>query len=156
ENAVRRLKNQPLRTPLEATVDLPWQAFLPRPYVPGQRLRIEVYRRLARLRQPERVEEFRQELRDRFGPPPEPVEWLLRPAEPRRPAAKGHAPTVHLEKPPEGTVGPTDVVLGYRNPRAIQKLADRSKGRLRVVDASSAYFRLRSREEEPLALYGAL
>src|SRR5262249_3640227 len=63
ENAVRRLKNQPLRTPLEATVDLPWQAFLPRPYVPGQRLRIEVYRRLARLRQPERGEEFRQELR---------------------------------------------------------------------------------------------
>src|SRR5207248_1312171 len=63
ENAVRRLKNQPLKTPLEVTVDLPWPAYLPRDYVTGQRLRIEVYRRLARVRRLERLEEFRQELR---------------------------------------------------------------------------------------------
>src|SRR5205085_5714959 len=43
ENAVRRLKDLPLRTPLEVTVELPWPAFLPRDYVPGQRLKIEVY-----------------------------------------------------------------------------------------------------------------
>src|SRR5262245_48295159 len=42
DNAVRRAKQQPLRTPLEVTVDLPWPAFLPRDYVPGQRLKIEV------------------------------------------------------------------------------------------------------------------
>src|SRR4029077_11356623 len=78
ENAVRRMKNQPLRTHLEVTIDLPWSAFLPRDYVQGQRLRIEVYRRLARIRRPERLEDFRQELRDRFGALPEAVEWLLR------------------------------------------------------------------------------
>src|SRR5207249_10627667 len=54
ENAVRQLKNQPSRAPLEVTVDLPWAAYLPRDYVPGQRLRIEVYRRLARVRSLER------------------------------------------------------------------------------------------------------
>src|SRR5207244_928132 len=53
ENAVRRLKNQPLRTHLEVTIDLPWAAFLPRDYVQGQKLRIEVYRRLARVRRPD-------------------------------------------------------------------------------------------------------
>src|SRR5262249_8301368 len=42
ENAVRTLKRQPVRVPLEVTVDLPWPAYLPRDYVPGQRLRIEV------------------------------------------------------------------------------------------------------------------
>jgi len=81
ENAVRRLKNQAPRTVLEVTVELPWKAFLPRDYVPGQRLRIEVYRRLGRVRRLERLEDFRGELRDRFGPFPVPVEWLLRLAE---------------------------------------------------------------------------
>ena len=42
ENAVRKLKQQPQRTPLEVTLDLPWPAYLPRDYVAGQRLRIEV------------------------------------------------------------------------------------------------------------------
>src|SRR5262249_27628873 len=78
ENTVRQIKNQPGRTPLEVTLDLPFPAFLPREYVPGQRLKIEIYRRLTRVRRLERLDDFRQELRDRFGPPPEPVEWLLR------------------------------------------------------------------------------
>src|SRR5205814_9599019 len=43
ENAVKQFKNQPLRTPLEVNIDLPWPAVLPRDYVPGQRQKIEVY-----------------------------------------------------------------------------------------------------------------
>lgn len=156
ENAVRSLKNEPLRTPLEVTIDLPWTAFLPREYVAGQKARIEVYRRLARVRSLEKLGDFRQELRDRYGPVPEPAEWLLRLAELRLLAAKWKVATVHLEKPPEGVTGPTDVVLGYRNPKKVQELAERSKGRLRVVDAESAYFRLRGKEEGPERLYATL
>jgi transcription-repair coupling factor (superfamily II helicase) len=156
ENAVRQLKQQPLKTPLEVTVDLPWPAFLPRDYVPAQRLRIEAYRRLARIRKLERLDDFRQELRDRFGPLPESAEWLLRLAELRLLAARWKVATVHLEKPPEGVAGPIDVVLGYRNKKRIAELAERSGGRLRVVDEASAYFRPRAEELEPLALYNAL
>src|SRR5207247_3527863 len=123
ENAVRRLKNQPLRTPLETTIDLPWPAFLPRDYVQGQRQRIEVYRRLARIRRLERLEDFRQELRDRFGPMPEPTEWMLRLAELRLLAARWQIATIHLETVLDKSVGPLDVVLGYRNPRKIKRLA---------------------------------
>src|SRR5207247_6209664 len=47
ENAVRQLKQQPIRTSLEVSVELPWPAFLHRDYVPGQRITIEVSRRLA-------------------------------------------------------------------------------------------------------------
>src|SRR5205807_1910095 len=50
ENAVRSLKSMPLKTPLETTVELPWPAYLPRDYVPGQKQKIEIYRRLARVR----------------------------------------------------------------------------------------------------------
>src|SRR5262249_60709387 len=66
ENAVRTLKRQPVRVPLEVTVDLPWPAYLPRDYVPGQRLRIEVYRRLARIRGLERLYDFRPGARGPF------------------------------------------------------------------------------------------
>src|SRR5205814_509849 len=45
ENSVRSLKNEPLRTPLEVTIDLPGTAFPPGEYVAGQKLRVEVYRR---------------------------------------------------------------------------------------------------------------
>ncbi len=156
ENAVRNFKNQPLRTPLEVNLDLPWEAHLPRDYVPGQKLRIEVYRRLARIRRLERLADFRQELRDRFGAPPEPAEWLLRLAELRLMAARWQIATVHLEKPVEAGLGPTDLVLGYRSARQIKRLAERSNGRLRVVDDRSAYFRLAPSETEPETLYSRL
>jgi len=166
ENSVRRLKNQPLRTHLEVTLDLPWPAFLPRDYVPGQRLKIEVYRRLSRLRRVERLADFRKELRDRFGPPPEPVEWLMRLAELRLLAARWQVATVHLEgksqraqeKQEDGAAseGPVELVLGYRNPRKIRRLAALSGGALRVVDDRSAFYRLAAEETEPLALYERL
>ncbi len=156
ENAVRTFKKQPLRTPLEVNIDLPWTAFLPRDYVPGQRLRIEVYRRLSRVRRLDRLADFRQELRDRFGALPESAEWLLRLAELRLLAVSWKVASIHLEKPAEGGSGPTDVVLGYRNPRRIKELAARSHGRLRIVDEASAYFRPTGEELEPSGLYTTL
>src|SRR5205807_7407879 len=39
ENAVRQLKHQRVKTPLEVHADLPWQAFLPHDYVASQRQR---------------------------------------------------------------------------------------------------------------------
>jgi transcription-repair coupling factor (superfamily II helicase) len=156
ERAVRRLKNLPLQTPLEVDVNLPWEAYFPRDYVTGQRLRIEVYRRLARVRRLERLEEFRQELRDRFGPYPEPVEWLLRLAELRLLAARWQIAGIRLEGPSAGGLGPTDVVLAYRKERQVKRLAERSQGRLRIVDATDAYFRLRPDELQPPALYVVL
>ena len=52
--------------------------------------------------------------------------------------------------------GPTDVVLGYRSTKRVRELAERSRGRLVVVDEKSAYFRLRPAEMAPLAMYRAI
>jgi transcription-repair coupling factor (superfamily II helicase) len=165
ENAVRSLKNMPVKTHMEVTIDLPWFAMLPRDYVPGQKLKIEVYRRLARIRRLDRLEDFRREMRDRFGPIPTAVEWLLRLAELRILASHWQIATLHLEGKWEqaagvnGTlqaitaVGPVDLVLEYRHPRKAERLAKRAGDRLRIVDAQSAYFRLRPEEYEPQALY---
>jgi transcription-repair coupling factor (superfamily II helicase) len=170
ENAVRQLKHMPVKTHLEVTVDLPWPSVLPRDYVSGQKQRIEVYRRLSRVRRGDRLEDFGSELRDRFGPIPRAVEWLLRLAELRLLASRWQIATVHLENkakvleaPPAGdepapltATGPIDLVLGYRDARKIQRLAKRSDGRLKVVDDNSAYFRLEPAEYEPLVLYQAI
>jgi transcription-repair coupling factor (superfamily II helicase) len=156
ENAVRQARHQAVRTPLEVTVDLPWTAFLPREYVAGQRQRVEVYRRLARVRRFERLADFRQELRDRFGPIPEPAEWLLRLAEIRLLASRWQIASIHLEEVLDRSAGPRDLVLGYRGPRKVRMLADRSGGRIRIVDPTTAYARLAPAETGPEALYACL
>ena len=200
ENAVRSLKNMPVKTHLEVTIDLPWPAVLPRDYVPGQKLKIEVYRRLSRVKKLDRLDDFRRELRDRYGPIPPSVEWLLRLAELRILASHWQVAEIHLEgkwsvaplpdregrrgdrekgRKGEGDTdpltpllpvspspnlpgslssegGPIDVVLVYRHPRKMERLAKRAGDRLRIADAQSAYFRLKPEEYEPLALFAAL
>src|SRR5437762_2878523 len=81
ESAVRALTNKPERPAFDCSIELSWRAYLPKDYVPGPRLKVELYRRLGRLRSLEHLADFRQELADRFGPPPPPAENLLAEAE---------------------------------------------------------------------------
>jgi transcription-repair coupling factor (superfamily II helicase) len=60
-----------------AVVDLPVDAHLPDAYVPETAQKLELYRRLGRVRAAGELAAFRQELADRFGPPPPPVLRLL-------------------------------------------------------------------------------
>jgi transcription-repair coupling factor (superfamily II helicase) len=60
-----------------AVVDLPVDAHLPDSYVPETAQKLELYRRLGRVRTAGELAAFRQELADRFGPPPQPVLKLL-------------------------------------------------------------------------------
>ena len=148
ENAVRAMKNLPLKTALEVNVDLPWPAYLPRDYVQGQKLRMEVYRRLARIRDHRKLDDFRQEMRDRYGPIPDAAEWMLRLAELRLLAARWQVDNIHRNGP--------DIVLTYRSEKRIKQLVLKSAGRLKVVDGNSAYWRLQEGEETPERLYALL
>ncbi len=51
-------------------------AYLPLDYVRESEHRLEIYRKLAQATQRDELEALRRELRDRFGPPPPPVELL--------------------------------------------------------------------------------
>lgn len=62
---------------LDVKVELPIDAHLPHDYVPGERLRLEAYRKLAAVTDDAGVEEVRAELEDRYGAVPPPVENLL-------------------------------------------------------------------------------
>jgi transcription-repair coupling factor (superfamily II helicase) len=56
-------------------------AALPHHFVPEPQHRIEIYRKLAQATDKTALENLARELRDRFGPPPPPVERLLLVAE---------------------------------------------------------------------------
>ncbi len=62
---------------VEMKVDLPVDAHLPHDYVPGERLRLEAYRKIAEVGSQDGLEAVRAELVDRYGPLPEPVTNLL-------------------------------------------------------------------------------
>ena len=148
ENAVRYLKQMPAKAAIDVSVDVPWPAYLPRDYVPGQKQRLEVYRRLSRVRDPQKLDDFRQELRDRYGSLPEPAEWLLRLVEIRLLATKWQIASLHRDGP--------DMVLTYRSEKQMRQLTERFGKRLRIVDTKQAYLRLTDAEEESERLYATL
>ncbi len=61
----------------EVKIELPIDAHLPHDYVPSERLRLEMHKRLAEVRADEDVDLILEELRDRYGEPPAPVASLL-------------------------------------------------------------------------------
>ena len=73
----------------ECKVELPINAHLAENYVPGERLRLDLYRRLADVAKPADVQSIREELLDRFGELPEEANALLAVAQ-LRALAKSH------------------------------------------------------------------
>ena len=61
----------------EVKVELPVDAHLPHYYIPGERLRLEAYRKLASVATEEDLTGVVAELDDRYGEPPEPVTNLV-------------------------------------------------------------------------------
>ncbi len=146
EQAVRRLKKMPPKTSIEVDVDLPGEGYIPKNYVPDMRLKIDIYRRLARVTSDSELADIRVELADRFGQPPPPVQHLLALAEVRIAAHRWKIRSIHVEDP--------YVVFYYASARAIQQLAAASEGRLRVVDDHSAYLPLEKGVAQPGTIFG--
>ena len=102
-------------------MDLPLQARIPETYIDHLPTRLAIYQRLARLSQQQDVPVLRDELRDRFGPPPQEVENLLLMAELRSQAANvgiesvghnGEAIVLTLRSPVGGARAPLQQALG--------------------------------------------
>lgn len=148
ENAVRRLKNEPLREQPHVAVDLPVSAFFPEDFVPGGRTKIELYRRMSSLASLEELDEFRGELRDRFGPIPAEAQRLLQLREVQILAARWSVNDLHIEE--------HYCVLGYKDPKYVNLLARSSDADLRVVDSQSAYLPLEEEPDDWASLYRQL
>ena len=76
--AVAEFRNDPTAIELPPVkVELPVDAHLPHDYIPGERLRLEAYRRIAAAADEQAVLAVREELRDRYGVPPVEVDNLF-------------------------------------------------------------------------------
>ncbi|MGH3824789.1 MAG: TRCF domain-containing protein, partial [Pseudonocardiaceae bacterium] len=63
--------------PTPVRVELPVDAHLPHDYIPGERLRLEAYRKIAEALDASALDAVTDELRDRYGALPTPVVTLL-------------------------------------------------------------------------------
>ncbi|WP_414720725.1 transcription-repair coupling factor [Streptomyces sp.] len=68
---------EPEETLLEVKIELPVDAHVPHDYAPGERLRLQAYRAIAATNSEADIAAVREELTDRYGKLPEPVENLL-------------------------------------------------------------------------------
>ncbi|HUB36212.1 MAG TPA: transcription-repair coupling factor, partial [Solirubrobacteraceae bacterium] len=67
----------PRELPEPVRLDVNVDAYIPADYVPYEQAKIEIHKRIAGAYEVADVEQLREELQDRFGPVPEPLENLL-------------------------------------------------------------------------------
>ena len=141
ENAVRSLKQLPAQIQIDVTIDLPGRAYIPSEYVGDMRLKIDLYRRIARVATDDDLDRMRSEMNDRFGPLPAPVKRLLSLAELRIDSAMWQVHTVQLED--------KYLVFRYSDRPRIEQLAARHGRKMRIVDDSSVYWPLADELDDP-------
>ena len=78
EEAVSRIKGEAPKEGAEPELKLAFKVGVADDYVPDAQVRLNIYRRLGRMRLSEELNSLGRELEDRFGPLPEPTRNLLR------------------------------------------------------------------------------
>ena len=145
EEAVLEEKGETLPPRQECTADLNVSAAIPDRYVPSAEQRMDLYRRIARIRTQEDADDMTDELIDRFGDPPRPVNNLISIAQLRgQAAACGISDIAQKEAHIVFTLARFDL-------QAISALAGGFSGRLLFSPGDRAALTLRLRKgEDPL------
>ncbi|MCD8331712.1 MAG: transcription-repair coupling factor [Oscillospiraceae bacterium] len=133
----------------ECAADLAVAAGIPDQYVPSQEQRMDLYRRIAHLRTEEEADDMVDELVDRFGDPPRPVNQLIAVALLRGRAAEQGVREI-TQKGNEITLALTGLDL----PRLSRLCAlPRWKGRLLLLPGAKPALSLKlAKGEDPLRL----
>jgi transcription-repair coupling factor (superfamily II helicase) len=77
QETVRELKGEPAMVEVDPTIRLRAEGFIPESYVPDPAVRLNLYKRLAALREERQLIDFADEMADRFGPVPSEMQWLF-------------------------------------------------------------------------------
>ncbi|HEV2330909.1 MAG TPA: transcription-repair coupling factor [Verrucomicrobiae bacterium] len=106
-------------------------ATLPHSYAPDPRHRIDIYRKLAQANEASALKNLEKELRDRFGPPPPPVELLMQIAELKILASDKSVTAIEVSNDKLMLTRNNDyITLGGKFPRLTKK---NSKARLKEI-----------------------
>jgi transcription-repair coupling factor (superfamily II helicase) len=100
----------------------PAAAYIPYNYISDTRQRIEIYRKLAQVDNRDAVTELDREIRDRFGPPPRPLELLLQVTELKAMAAGRNITAIEVKEDKLMLTRNNDyVMVGSKFPRLQKK-----------------------------------
>ncbi len=78
DRAIQKLKGEKVDKAPDPEISLPLAAFIPEDYLPDATQRLILYKRLSQAETEERLKALSEEMQDRFGPIPKPVEKLIK------------------------------------------------------------------------------
>jgi transcription-repair coupling factor (superfamily II helicase) len=148
--AVRRLKNEPSEAIPTAVVELGFATYIPKNYIPIDRHRMDVYRKVAMARCDEDLEQIKGELADVYGPLPEEVKLLLDLAEIRIKASNRDIKSI--------VASGQDLVFSFgkeMNAKS-ESLFSKVRGKVKIPEPKTVYLRLAASYFEPKTLVNIL
>jgi transcription-repair coupling factor (superfamily II helicase) len=78
EEAIREIKGERIEEEVETSMNLGVDIYIPKDYIGDENLRMTFYKKIASARDDKRLDDIRNEMRDRFGAVPANVENLVR------------------------------------------------------------------------------
>lgn len=134
--AVKRLKNEPIEPLPTAVIDLGFASWIPKNYIPSDRNRLEVYRKIAVARTTEDLKQIESELTDVYGHPPKPVKTLLQIASLRILASKWNIKSI--------VTSGQNLVFSFEKdpPKQASSLFKLASGEVRIIDPQTVYLHL--------------
>ena len=131
---MRQAKGEPAPARRDAHVELGVDSFIPKQYVPSERQRMEIYRRLARCATPEELAQLAADLADAYGPVGPETQTMLDMAEVRiRSGAFGIQSIIRMDP---------DIIFTFRNFTPAKHLFDGARGTVRLPDNRTVHWRL--------------
>jgi transcription-repair coupling factor (superfamily II helicase) len=134
EEAVKGMKNLPRESKPESHVDIGISAYIPKQYIPGDRQRMDVYRRLTRCSSLEMLAGVEQDVQDAFGEPPRQAIILFALTELRLLASIFGIESIIKKEP--------DIVLTVRDGAKAQTALHGAPGSVRLIDEKTVYLRM--------------
>ena len=146
DEAVRLLAGEAGDEAIEPVrMDLPVDAYVPGDYVPYEAAKIEIHRRVAGAREVAQLIVLREELEDRFGPVPEPLDNLIRLQDARIKLGRAGARSVDFRG---GVMSVAPIELDSRGAKALRERvpeavfeSGRSTVRVRLPEEPAERFR---------------
>jgi len=157
-NAVKQLKNEPVETIPTATIDLGFATYIPKNYIPIDRHRMDVYRKIAVTKTSEDLKQIESELADVYGPVPDEVKLLLELAELRIEADKWDIKSIVASGQACPERSRRDLVFSFaKEPGSkANSLFVKVSGKVRITDPKTVYLRLPANYFEPKTLISVL
>ncbi len=144
KEAVTEEQGKTQEPPADCAIDISVSAFIPKDYVPSEKTRIDLYKKIAALSTPEDYEDMIDELCDRFSDPPAPILNLMQIALLRALARENGILDIKQKQ---------DSVLFFvaePTPELLSGLVHAMKGRVLYSMGGKPYFTLRISQKDKL------